>query len=71
MGADHRQDLLWALIVAVKEVTRRGEQGLLRFKQLTMGDFPPKMAVLATWDICSPNWAFYTSLNGLSCQNTR
>jgi hypothetical protein len=28
-------------------------------------------AVLATWDICSPNWTFYASLNWLSCQNTR
>jgi hypothetical protein len=30
-----------------------------------------QMPVLATWDICLPNWTFYASLNGLACQNTR
>jgi hypothetical protein len=30
-----------------------------------------QIPVLATWDIYSPNWTFYASLNELSCQNRR
>src|SRR6266702_3435494 len=44
MGADDRQDLLWALIEAVEAILGRCEQSWLRLKKFTMGDFPPKMA---------------------------
>jgi hypothetical protein len=43
-GADHGQNLLRALVVAVEEISSRCKQGMLCFEEFTMGDFAAKMS---------------------------